>query len=273
MTLFRNKLALFGTVLIGFLVVIALLAPLLAPYDPSEIDLSSRLTGPSREHLLGTDQLGRDVFSRMLYGARISLSVGFVAVGISVLIGIFLGSIAGYFGGRLDTLIMRFVDVMLCFPTLFLILAIIAILGPNIFNVMVVIGITSWMGVARFIRAEILSLKEQEFILAARAIGASPFRIIVRHLIPNGITPVLVSATLGIAGAILTESVLSFLGIGVQPPRVSWGSILIEGKSVLDVAWWLMLFPGLAILVTVLAYNLLGEGLRDLLDPRLRDQI
>ncbi|MBI4436630.1 MAG: ABC transporter permease [Candidatus Omnitrophica bacterium] len=271
--LLRNKLAFFGLVLVVLLALVALLAPLLASHDPSAIDLSNRLVGPSWRHPLGTDQLGRDLLSRMIYGSRISLSVGFVAVGISVLIGIALGSIAGYFGGRIDTLIMRFVDIMLCFPTFFLILSVIALLEPNIFTIMAVIGVTSWMGVARLIRAEILSLKEQEFILAARAIGAGPFRMIVRHLVPNAITPVLVSATLGIAAAILVESSLSFLGIGVQPPTPSWGNILTEGKSVLGIAWWLTLFPGLAILITVLAYNLLGEGLRDLLDPRLRDQV
>ena len=270
--LLRNKLAFFGLLLVLLLALVALFAPFLSPRDPSAIDLSNRLVGPSAEHPLGTDQLGRDLLSRMIYGSRISLSVGFVAVGISVLIGIALGSIAGYFGGRIDTLLMRFVDIMLCFPTFFLILSVIALLEPNIFTIMAVIGVTSWMGVARLIRAEILSLKEQEFILAARAIGAGSFRIIVRHLIPNAITPVLVSATLGIAAAILVESSLSFLGIGVQPPTPSWGNILTEGKSVLGIAWWLTLFPGLAILITVLAYNLLGEGLRDLLDPRLRDQ-
>jgi len=270
--LLRNKLAFFGFLLVLLLALVALFAPFLSPRDPSAIDLSNRLIGPSWKHPLGTDQLGRDLLSRMIYGSRISLSVGFVAVGISVLIGIALGSIAGYFGGRIDTFIMRFVDIMLCFPTFFLILSVIALLEPNIFTIMAVIGVTSWMGVARLIRAEILSLKEQEFILAARAIGAGSFRIIVRHLIPNAMTPVLVSATLGIAAAILVESSLSFLGIGVQPPTPSWGNILTEGKSVLGIAWWLTLFPGLAILITVLAYNLLGEGLRDLLDPRLRDQ-
>lgn len=254
------------------LALVALFAPLLTPYDPSAIDLSKRLVEPSWEHPFGTDQLGRDLFSRMLFGTRISISIGFVAVGISVLIGIVLGSLAGYFGGFLDTFTMRLVDVMLCFPTYFLMLTLIVLLEPSIFIIMAVIGITSWMSVARLIRAEILSLKEQEFVLAARAIGASPLRIIVHHLIPNALTPVLVSATLGVAGAILVESSLSFLGIGVQPPTPSWGNILTEGKSVLGIAWWLTLFPGLAILLTVLAYNLLGEGLRDLLDPRLRDQ-
>ena len=270
---FRNKLALFGMTLVTLLALCALLAPILSPYDPSAIDLSHRLVAPSRHHPMGTDQLGRDVFSRMLYGARISLLVGFIAVGISLLIGVLLGSVAGYFGGWLDAFLMRLVDIMLCFPSFFLILAVIALLEPSIFTIMAVIGVTSWMGVARLIRAEILSLKEQEFILAARAIGAGPLRMIVRHLIPNAITPVLVSATLGVAAAILVESSLSFLGIGVQPPTPSWGNILTEGKSVLGIAWWLTLFPGLAILLTVLAYNLLGEGLRDLLDPHLKDHL
>ena len=271
--LLQNKLTLFGAILVFLLAVFALFAPFFSPYEPSAIDLSERLVGPSWQHPMGTDQLGRDVFCRMLYGARISLLVGFVAVGISVLIGIVLGSLAGYFGGALDAILMRFVDIMLCFPSFILILAVIAVVGPGIFTIMVVIGITSWMGVARLIRAEILSLKEQEFILAARAIGAGTLRIILRHLIPNAITPVLVSATLGVAAAILVESSLSFLGLGVQPPTPSWGNILTEGKSVLGIAWWLTLFPGFAILITVLAYNLLGEGLRDFLDPRLKDHL
>lgn len=271
--LLHNQLAFWGLLFVVLLVLVALFAPLLAPHDPSSIDLVNRLVAPSWEHPFGTDQLGRDLFSRMVYGSRISISIGFVSVGISLLIGMLIGSIAGYFGGRCDTLLMRFVDIMLCFPTFFLILAVIALLEPNIFTIMAVIGVTSWMGVARLIRAEILSLKEQEFILAARAIGAGSSRIILRHLIPNALTPVLVSATLGVAGAILVESSLSFLGIGVQPPTPSWGNILTEGKSVLGIAWWLTLFPGLAILVTVLAYNLLGEGLRDLLDPRVKDHV
>jgi len=268
--LFRHPLVLVGSLLVGFLAVAALFAPLLSSRDPAEVDLSHRLVGPSQDHPLGTDQLGRDVYSRMLYGARISLLIGFVAVGISLFIGIVIGSLAGYFGGGVDTLLMRFVDVMLCFPSFFLILAVIALLEPNIFIIMAIIGLTSWEGVARLIRAEILSLKEREFVLAARAIGAGPFRIILRHLIPNAMTPVLVNATLGVAAAILVESSLSFLGIGVQPPTPSWGNILTEGKSVLGIAWWLTLFPGLAILLTVLGYTLLGEGLRERLDPRLR---
>ena len=241
---------------------LALLAPAVSPFDPTQIDADNLLMPPSGEHLLGTDSLGRDILSRMIYGARISLGIGLIAVGIATIIGLILGSVAGFYAGRLDAWIMRFVDIMLCFPTFFLILAVVAILEPSITNIMIIIGLTSWMGIARLVRAEILSLKEREFIQAARAIGASNARIIIRHLIPNAIGPVLVSATLGIAGAILLESGLSFLGLGVQPPTPSWGNILIESKSTLGVAWWITFFPGIAILVTILGFNLIAEGLK-----------
>ncbi|MFH0732412.1 MAG: ABC transporter permease [Candidatus Omnitrophota bacterium] len=260
---FKNKFTFFGASIVLLLALVAIFAPKIAPYGPTEINIQDALLAPSFEHLLGTDQLGRDVFSRMAYGARISLLIGFVAVGISIFIGLIIGSIAGYYGGKIDAVLMRFVDMMLCFPSFFLILALIAILEPNIFIIMAVIGITSWMGTARLIRAEILSLKEREFIQAAKVLGASDFRIITTHLIPNGIGPVLVSAVLGVAVAILIESSLSFLGIGVQPPTPSWGNILMEGKATLGVCWWLILFPGLAIFITVMGYNLLGEGLRE----------
>ncbi len=266
--LLTNRLVLFGAIIIGLLILIAITAPLIARYDPAEINLPSALLAPSSAHILGTDSLGRDVFSRMVYGSRISLIIGFIAVGLATIIGIALGTLAGYYGGKIDAVIMRFVDIMLCIPTFFLILAVIALLEPSIMNIMVVIGLTSWMGVARLIRAEILSLKEREFIQAARAIGASDFRIMAYHLIPNALAPVLVSATLGVGAAILVESSLSFLGIGVQPPTPSWGNILTEGKSTLGIAWWLTVFPGLAILITVLGYNLLGEGLREILEPK-----
>ena len=267
----RNKLALLGGVIVLFLALTAILAPWLSPHDPGEIDVTRILEAPSREHPLGTDQLGRDVLSRMIWGSQISLLVGFVAVGILSIIGVFLGSLAGYYGGWIDSVIMRFVDIMLCFPTFFLILAVIAFVSPSIWAIMVVIGVFGWMGVARLIRAEILSLKEREFILAARSQGGGDLRIIFRHLLPNALSPVLVSAILGVAAAILTESALSFLGIGVQPPTPSWGNMLTAGKDNIDIAWWLSLYPGLAILITVLGYNLLGEGIRDALDPRLRD--
>ncbi len=258
-----NKLTLFGLGIVGFFIIIAISAPILAPYDPGQIDINNILTAPSKAHLFGTDSLGRDLFSRMVYGTRISLLVGFIAVGIAAILGIALGAIAGYYGRWVDAIIMRFIDIMLCFPTFFLILAVIALLEPSIVNIMVIIGATSWMGMARLMRAEILSLKERDFIYAEKAIGASDLRIIARHLIPNAMAPVLVSVTLGIAGAILVESSLSFLGIGVQPPTPSWGNILSEGKAVMGAGWWMMLFPGLAIFITVLGYNLLGEGIRE----------
>ena len=266
----RHKLAVAGAFMVAVIVFTALLAPLIAPDDPGDVAIKAKLVSPCAEHPLGTDHLGRDCLSRMLYGARISLSVGFVAVGISVIIGIVVGSVAGYYGGRVDTVLMRFVDIMMCFPAFFLILTVIALLGPSIFNVMVVIGLTSWMGAARLVRAEVLSLKEREFVMAARAVGFGNRRIIFRHVLPNALAPVIVSATLGIAGAILLEAGLSFLGFGVQPPAPSWGNILTEGRVYIFDAWWLTVFPGCAILVTVLAFNLVGEGLRDALDPRLR---
>jgi len=245
----------------------------ISPYNPSEINRDELLQPPGPDHLFGTDKLGRDVLSRMIYGSRISLKVGFVAVGITIVIGAFLGALAGFYGGILDAVIMRFVDVMLCFPAFFLILAVIAILEPSIWNIMVVIGLTGWMGVARLVRAEFLTLTKRDFILAARAQGAGDFRIIFGHVLPNALGPILVAATLGVAGAILTESALSFLGIGVQPPTPSWGNILTDGQDTIAVAWWLSLYPGIAILLTVLGYNLLGEGIRDAMDPRLREGV
>jgi peptide/nickel transport system permease protein len=249
---------------------LSVLSPVIAQYDPGRIDVDNILAPPSAKHLLGTDDLGRDVFSRMVYGAGISLKVGFVAVGIAVFIGIILGAVSGYYGGWIDVIVMRLVDIMLCFPSFFLILSVIAFLEPSIFNIMAVIGLTSWMGITRLVRAEFLSLKERDFVLAERAIGAGAPRIIFMHILPNALAPVLVSATLGIASAVLTESALSFLGIGVQPPTPSWGNMLTQGKEVLGVAWWMSVFPGIAILLTVLGYNLLGEGIRDAIDPRLK---
>jgi len=266
----KNKLGLLGAFIVLSLFVVAVSAPWIAPYDPGMIQIKRVLEEPGAKHPFGTDPLGRDVFSRMIWGSRISLLVGFVAVGIATAIGIFLGALAGYYGRWIDNLIMRFVDIMLCFPTFFLILAVIALLEPSIWNIMIVIGVTNWMGVARLVRAEFLSQKERDYTVAERALGAKDFRIIFRHILPNAMAPVLVSATLGIAGAILTESALSFLGIGVQPPTPSWGNILTAGKDNIDIAWWLSFYPGMAILVTVLGYNLLGEAIRDSIDPRLK---
>jgi peptide/nickel transport system permease protein len=266
----KRRMAVGGLTLILITFLIAGLAFFLAPYDPGKTEVSMKLKAPSFQHLLGTDQLGRDIFSRMLYGSRISLSVGFVAVGISIFIGVLVGALAGYYGRWIDSLLMRFVDTMLCFPSFFLILAVVALLGPSIFNIMVVIGVTSWMGTSRFVRAEFLSLRERDFTQAAMALGVKDSRIIFRHILPNALAPVFVTATLKVASAILIEAGLSFLGFGVQPPAPSWGNILTEGRTYIFDAWWLTVFPGLAILITVLSFNLLGEGLRDALDPRLR---
>ncbi|HUN56354.1 MAG TPA: ABC transporter permease [Smithella sp.] len=269
-TFYKNKLMLTGGGLVILLLAISLMAPWLSPYDPGQIDLNNVLSSPSMKHLFGTDQLGRDVLSRMIWGARISLKVGFAATGVAIIIGAVLGAISGYYGGWVDSVIMRFVDIMLCIPTFFLILAVIAFLEPSIWNIMIIIGLTGWMGVTRLVRADFITLRERDFVKAAQAIGASDLRIIFLHILPNSMASILVAATLGIAGAILTESALSFLGIGVQPPTPSWGNILTAGKDNIDIAWWLSVYPGLAILITVVGYNLLGEGIRDWLDPRLK---
>ncbi len=239
------------------------------PYSATEYDLTVTLEAPSKKHWLGTDDRGRDVLARMIYGARISLSVGFVAVSIAAVIGVLLGSIAGYFGGIVDHIINRLIEIILTIPTFFLIIAIIAFLPPSIYNIMAVIGLTGWTGIARLVRAEILKLKKMEFVLAAKALGASHARIITRHLLPNAMAPVLVSVVFGIAGAILTESSLSFLGFGVPPPTPSWGDILSQSRDYIEFAWWLTTFPGLAIFISITAYNLVGEGLRDAMDPKL----
>jgi len=268
--IWANKLAAAGTLVVCLLFGVSFAAPLLIIHDPQTIDVTRILDAPSKTHIFGTDQLGRDVFSRIVHGSRISLKVGFVAVGIATFIGVVLGSLAGYYRGSVEMVVMRFVDIMLCFPTFFLILAVIAFLDPSIWNIMIVIGVTGWMGVARLVRAEFLTLREREFVLAARAAGAGDLRIIFVHILRNAYAPVVVSATLGVAGAILTESALSFLGIGVQPPTPSWGNMLTEGKDNLQIAWWLSVFPGLAILVSVLGFNLLGEGIQSALNPKLR---
>lgn len=265
----KNRLSVGGAVVVFILIAIASLAPLISPYDPMAIDVHNVLSPPSPEHPFGTDDLGRDVLSRMIWGSRVSLKVGIIAMGLAMIIGMAFGAISGFYGGKTDAILMRFVDIMLAFPTFFLILAVIAILEPGIFTIMIVIGLTGWMDVARLVRAEFLTLKERDFISAANAVGAGNMRVIFNHILPNSLSPVFVAATFGVAGAILTESGLSFLGLGVQPPNPSWGNILTSGKDNIEVAWWLSVFPGLAILITVLSYNLVGEGLRDALDPRL----
>jgi len=269
----KNRLALVGGAIVLVLAIMAVAAPLVSPHDPHKVDIKRILEPPSARHWLGTDQVGRDVLSRMLYGARVSLAVGFVSVGIATAIGIALGAAAGYHGGAVDAAVMRLVDLMLVFPRFFLLLAVLAFLKPSIWTIMAVIGVTGWMGVARLVRAEFLALKEREFVIWSQSIGASALRIIWRHILPNAMAPVLVAMTLGIPAAILTESGLSFLGLGVRPPYATWGNILNDGKEVIELAWWLSVYPGLAILVTVLSYNLLGEGIRDALDPRLRQSV
>jgi len=241
----------------------------LVPYSPTEHDLLEILSHPSSKHWFGTDDRGRDVLSRMIYGARVSLSVGVVAVGIATVIGIVMGGLAGYFGRWVDACINRLIEILLTIPTFFLIIAIIAFLPPSIYNIMVVIGLTGWTGIARFVRAEFLKLKTMDFVLALKALGASPVRIIFIHMLPNAMAPVLVAVVFGVAGAILTESGLSFLGFGVPPPTPSWGDILSQSRDYVEFAWWLTVFPGAAIFLTITAYNVMGEGLRNAMDPRL----
>jgi peptide/nickel transport system permease protein len=269
-TFSRNQLAVCAGTVVLVLVTLAVLAPVLAPWDPNRPDTTKILTPPSSRHWLGTDPLGRDVLSRVLYGSRVSLAVGFVSVGIAAAIGVLLGAAAGYHGGVVDNIVMRLVDLMLVFPRFFLLLAVLAFMKPSIWTIMTVIGMTGWMGVARLVRAEFLTLREREFVIWSESVGASAFRIIFRHILPNAIAPILVAMTLGIPAAILTEAGLSFLGLGVQPPYATWGNILNDGRDYIEIAWWMTLYPGLAILVTVLSYNLVGEGIRDALDPRLR---
>jgi len=292
----KDRLAVVGSIVLVLLILTAVFGKALTEwvvvFDPEVVRLPDKfkppLSFPSEDivppedlpsvgiYLLGTDELGRDVFARMLQGSFVSLAVGFIAVGISVSIGILLGGLSGFYGNvklgiiTVDTLIMRFTDVMLCFPTFFLILTVVALLGQSILNIMVVIGLTSWMGTARFVRAEFLALRKQDFVVAATSLGLPERRIIFRHMVPNAIAPVLVSATIGVATAILTESALSFLGFGVQPPDATWGNILADGKGFIFDAPWLFFIPGIAILVVVLAFNLVGEGLREAMNPKLR---
>lgn len=268
----RNWLALAGLGVIIVLYLVALLAPLLAPHDPIEqIDIVGlRYLPPSTEYPFGTDRFGRDILSRILYGARISLAIAFIAVAISMTLGTLIGAVAGYLGGRTDALLMRFTDMVLSFPRLVLLIMIIALFSPSIALVIAVLGLTQWPGTTRIVRGDVLSLRERDFIHAARALGMGKTRIIMRHLIPNVLAPIIVAATLGIGNTIVLEAGLSFLGLGVQPPTPSWGNMVAEGRENLIGAWWVATFPGLAIVITVLAFNLVGDGLRDALDPRLR---
>jgi peptide/nickel transport system permease protein len=270
----RSRLATAALVYVVFVTVIATVAPLIAssrslvPFDPNATDLSHRLEPPDSRHHLGTDDLGRDLLSRMIHGARVSLAIGLTATVISLVVGSFLGALAGYYGGAIDWMVSRLIEIVLCFPFLFLVLGIVALFRPSLWTIMIALGLTSWTTEARFVRGEFLRIREMEFAQAARASGARDARIIFRHLLPNALAPVLVSASFGVASAILTESALSFLGLGVAVPTASWGSILSIAEQYIDFAWWLILFPGMAIFTTVAAFNLIGDRFRDALDPR-----
>jgi len=266
----ENRLAIISLYVIIFFYIIGALAPLLATYDPSAIDnvLETRYKSPSLEHPFGTDEFGRDLYSRSLYGARVSLSVGLLAVLIAMTIGTLYGAVSGFFGGVVDNVMMRAVDVIIAFPTFFLMLMLVGVFEANIVFLILILGFTSWPGTARFIRGELLSLKEQQFTEAARAIGLPNFRIIFRHLVPNAMSPVLVSAALMVGGMIGAEAGLSFLGLGIRPPTPSWGNMLSHGKDALLVAWWVAFIPGALLAIIMLAFNLIADGLRDALDPK-----
>ncbi len=270
----RSRLATAALVYVVVVTLVAVMAPLIAnergvvPFNPNATDLAHRLEPPDSRHHLGTDDLGRDLLSRMIHGARVSLAIGLTATLISLIVGSFLGALAGYYGGIVDWLVSRLIEIVLCFPFLFLVLGIVALFRPSFGTIMIALGLTSWTTEARFIRGEFLRIREMEFAQAARASGARDARIIFRHLLPNAVAPVLVSASFGVASAILTESALSFLGLGVAVPTASWGSILSIAEQYIDFAWWLVLFPGLAIFTTVAAFNVIGDRFRDALDPR-----
>ena len=268
--LVRNKLAMIGLAIVIFMAIIAIFAPYIAPYNPNERIKEVSQKGPSMQHWFGTDILGRDIFSRVLYGTRISMLVGVVAVAISLVIGLFLGALSGFFGGISDAVIMRIADIFFAFPYILGAIVIMTVLGPGVLNVFIAIGILGWSSVARLFRSSILSIKEKEYIEAARAIGASNSRIIIKHILPNSFAPIVVYSTMNVGTAIIVEAALSFLGLGVQPPTPSWGKMLSESLNYINTAPWLMFFPGLAILITVLGFVLLGDGLRDALDPKLK---
>lgn len=262
-------MALLGAIVILVFIMTALLSPLLAPYDPNVQNLQMRLFPPSWNHPFGTDKFGRDLLSRVIYGSRVSLAVGFLAVTIALTLGTLIGAVAGFFGGKIDAFLMRMTDVFLAFPRLFLILALVALFTPSLKLVIIVLGITGWMTTARLIRGEVLSVKERDFVQAARVIGAGTPRIILRHILPNALTPVIATLGLKVGDTILTEAALSFLGLGAQPPTPSWGNIIMEGKEYLLDAWWIAFFPGVAILLTVLSFNLIGDGIREALRGRI----
>ena len=271
--LLRNFAFTSGLLLTVTLIVIALAAPLIAQKDPYQQDTSRRLESPSKDHILGLDDLGRDVFARVVYGARVSLRVGFSVVLIASLIGVTLGAMAGYFGGAVDMIVMRLCDILLAFPGILLAIALVAVLGPSLNNVILALATIGWVGYARLVRGQVLKVREMEYVTAARALGARSPRVILLHVLPNVINPVIVMATLGLAGAILAEAALSFLGLGVQPPIPSWGAMLTAGRRYLGLANHLAIFPGAAIMRAVMGLNFLGDGLIDALDPKYRKQI
>lgn len=265
----RNKIAILGLIIVSLMGIGAILADFIAPYDPIEPHYSDRLVGPSLEYPLGTDELGRDIFSRLLYGARISLVIGFVAQGVSLTIGTILGLLAGWYGGIIDDIISRLIEITWAIPGLMFLIVVVTIFEPNAITIFMALGIIAWPGAARLMRSQVLSIKEMEYVTAAQAMGASTRRILFQHVLPNAIAPMIVVGTLGIAGAILTESTLSFLGLGIQIPNPSWGTMIDTGRNYTTSAWWYAIFPGLAIMFTVLGFNFIGDGLRDALDPRL----
>jgi peptide/nickel transport system permease protein len=267
----KNKLALVGLAIIVLLVLVAIFANVIAPYDYATQDLKNIFKFPSSKHIFGTDEFGRDIFSRVIYGSRISLEVGFIAVSISVITGGILGAVAGYYGGVIDNIIMRLMDILLAIPQILLAISIVAALGPGLSNLMLAVGISSIPGYARIVRASVLSVKDQEFVEAAKAAGSSDLRIIFKHIIPNVMAPIIVQATLGVAIAILTAAGLSFIGLGIQPPTPEWGAMLSGGRGYIRDYWYMTMFPGLAIVITIFALNVLGDGLRDALDPRLKN--
>jgi len=266
----RNWAALIGLVVMALLVFTAIFANVIAPNSPVEQNLGNTFASPSFQHLMGTDNFGRDIFSRVVFGARTSLQIGFTAVGVGLLIGLILGSLSGFYGGRLDNVLMRFIDIMISIPGILLAIAIVAALGPGMVNVMIAVGIGSIPGYTRITRAAVLTIREREFIEAARAIGANDFRIITRHILPNCLAPIIVQATLGLSGAILSAAGLSFIGLGIQPPTPEWGFMLSDGRRFIRDYTHMVIFPGLAIMTVVLAINLVGDGLRDALDPKLK---
>ena len=270
--LLKNKLAIFGIFFLSILIITSVFAPLMSSYDRDEINLTNTYCAPSKTNILGTDNLGRDVFTRLVYGGRVSLGVGLVSTAISIGIGVLLGAMGGYFGKTVDMFIMRVVDIFMCFPFYVIAITIAAILGPSVWNVMIISGLLSWTKIARIVRAEVISIKEREFVEAAKALGLTSMEIIFKHILPNTLAIIIVYATLGIANGILSEAGLSFLGLGVKQPQPSWGNMLAAAQSLrsLRLHWWLWIPPGMAVAITVLSINFLGDGLRDVLDPKLK---